>query len=275
MDIIFVRTRWHYDSYIDFWRLVELSGFPTCYTDEVAIDKDVVYIVSPYNGEWRPVIDSQRGRERKAKLYMINLERPSGSGSIERYIRDNREHIELGYLDNIFVCDANLSRITGFPFMMIGGHEDFGAVGNKNNKIYDFITLSCYSNHRAWMFQTPEKLYPVLGNMKVATNASPNNPLREILLMGTKAMLNIHQDGLPFCEPLRMIIAIMYGLPIFTEDCDTHLYCTYKFSKFSEYATTMKRMLDNDYSILYEEAIVARQIFSYDNSFRNSVMRAL
>ncbi len=34
-EITFVKTRHVYDSYTDFWRLVELSGFPTIYYDEL------------------------------------------------------------------------------------------------------------------------------------------------------------------------------------------------------------------------------------------------
>ena len=35
--IIFTRTRHTYDSYSDFWKLVELSGFNICFVDEIDI----------------------------------------------------------------------------------------------------------------------------------------------------------------------------------------------------------------------------------------------
>src|SRR5690606_2822228 len=50
-SIIFARTCTPYDSYQDFWRLVELSGFPTCFVDEIDVDSNNVYIFSPNNGE--------------------------------------------------------------------------------------------------------------------------------------------------------------------------------------------------------------------------------
>jgi len=277
MDIIFVKTRWVYDSYIDYWKLVELSGFPICYTDEVDMSRDVVYIVSPYNGEWRPHIDSQRqDREFKATSYMINLERPGGSGSTGKYILDNQEHISLGYLTNIFVADKKLSEMTGFPYMMIGGHPEFGEIGTIDEKAYDLMALCCYSLPRAWMFQTPEMMRPILGGMSVATNAHPDSEMRHTLLRATRAMLNIHQDGLPFCEPLRMIIAVSYGLPIFSEECENP-YNAYNFgiNGFSYYSGTMRYMLKHEYDRLHQEAFINKQLFSYENSFYNCVLRAV
>jgi len=275
MEIVFVRTRYHYDSYIDFWKLVELSGFPTCYTDEVNIHKNVTYLVSPYNGEWRPIIDA-KNTFRKARLFMLNLERPGGSGSLEKYISDNNEHIQLRYFDNIFVVDKELSRLSGFPYMMIGGHEGFGSIGNRFNKVYDIITLSCYSPARAWMFDNSQyKLHSHLGGMKMAPNA-PIGDLRDILLKSSKAILNVHQDNFNFIEPLRFIIAIMYGLPIFTEECDISNYPScHKFSKFSEYSHMIKDLLDNDYNRLYDEAIQARVLFTTEYTFRNMILRAI
>jgi hypothetical protein len=274
MEIIFVKTRWHYESYCDFWKLVTLSGFPTCYTDEIDISKEVIYLVSPYNGEWVPAVTSKDFFHRKARLYMLNLERPSGAGSWEKYIADNTELIQFGYFDDILVGDRYLADQTGFPYMLIGGHENFCNLGNNYNRVYDLITLSCYSLARAWMFQTPERLYRRLGGMKIAPNITASNGVRDVLLKGTKAMLNIHQDGLAISEPLRMILAVMYGLPIFTEDCESDYPC-HKFSRFNDYAHVIKDMLDNDYDELHTEAMHTRELFTTVKTFRNCVLKAI
>jgi hypothetical protein len=205
---------------------------------------------------------------------MINLERPGGSGSIEKYIADNREHINLGYLTNIFVTDRKLSELTGFPYLIVGGHEDFCNIEDTYEKNYDLIALCCYSLHRAWMFQTPEMLRPILGGMSVATNAPPTSPVRDTLLKTTKAMLNIHQDEFNFVEPLRMIVAVMYGMPIFSEECDNP-YNAHIFGKFSDYSYDIKDMLRHDYNRLHDEAMQTRYLFTHEHSFRNCVMRAI
>ena len=50
-DPVFVRTRHEYGSYQDYWRMVELAGFPTCYSDELDPASDNTYIVTVRNGE--------------------------------------------------------------------------------------------------------------------------------------------------------------------------------------------------------------------------------
>jgi len=51
---IFARTAHHYDSYTDYWRLVELSGFASVEVGEIDADNpDATYIVTPVNGEWQ------------------------------------------------------------------------------------------------------------------------------------------------------------------------------------------------------------------------------
>ena len=89
--IKFIKTRYQYDSYIDFFRLAELSSFETIYVDELDVSQDGVYITAPVNGEWRPHIDNQSKKARNAHLILWNLERPSGTGSVRQYAKDNRE----------------------------------------------------------------------------------------------------------------------------------------------------------------------------------------
>lgn len=205
---------------------------------------------------------------------MLNLERPGGSGSLHKYIEDNRAHIDLGFLDNVFVADKKLSELTGFPYFMLGGHENFCDIEDTYEKNYDLIALCCYSLHRAWMFQTPEMLRPILGGMSIATNAPPTSPVRDALLKTTKAMLNIHQDDFHFCEPLRMIIAVMYGMPIFSEECDNP-YNAHTFGEFSEYSHVIKDLLYHNYNRLYDEAIQTRYLFTHEYSFRNCALKAI
>src|SRR3972149_12259759 len=51
-DPIFVKTRYHYDPYVDFWDLVALSKFQSVYVDEMDLyDSEKLYMVSPHNGE--------------------------------------------------------------------------------------------------------------------------------------------------------------------------------------------------------------------------------
>lgn len=221
MKIIFVKTRWFYQSYTDFWHLVELSEFPTCFVDEMDInDPEAVYIVAPMNGEWRPFIDQQYlpNLQRKAKLILWNLERPGGSGTLQQYSNDNLALIGE-YVDKVVVSDRSLAFHCSLDYLTLGGHPDLGIPGSLSVKKYDVIHLSCYSNHRSWLFDAPDRPKSILdGNITVARNGWGQD--RHWSLQESRYMLNVHQDGFPFIEPLRFVLAAMYGLPIISEACN-------------------------------------------------------
>lgn len=229
-DIIFVKTRHQYDSYSDFWRLVELSGFQTVYVDQVDVELPVTYILSPHNGEWKSVIDHQRGRVRNARLINWNLERPGGSGGLDQYKRDNQQLLVDGYFDDIWVSDRELARRCKFSYVMLGGHKDFNsnyaflsAITTGFDKMYDIIHLSYNSPRRSMLFSAPGVCKPVVHTLTVAPNAWGSE--RHHYLQVSKFMLNIHQDDHQYIEPLRFVIAAMYKLPIITEYClDTYPY---------------------------------------------------
>src|ERR1700678_4271845 len=96
--IIFARTRHIYGSYTDFWKLVELSGFDTCYIDEIDISLENTYIFTPINGEYGAHILAQKNdpnKIRRAKLIWWNLERQL---SVDNSTIDN-------IIDEIWVSD--------------------------------------------------------------------------------------------------------------------------------------------------------------------------
>src|SRR5690242_6857119 len=79
-EILFCRTRYFYHSYQDLWKLVELSGFPSCYIDEIDLRADKIFIVPTINGEFRGHIQNQlaslNGEPKRAKIIWCNCERP-------------------------------------------------------------------------------------------------------------------------------------------------------------------------------------------------------
>ena len=217
-DIMFAQTRWNYHSYTDYWELVRLSGFPIVWLDEMDLYRhEVLYIVSPMNGEFEPFMEQHKDRFSKVMLW--NLERPSGSGGLQQYIDDNRKYIDKGYLDGIIVSDRALANDTGFTFVPLGSHIGLGRPGSARDRLlgYSLIHLSCYSNHRAWMFRTPSDPYIELEGLPVARNSW--GIARHRALMQTQYMLNVHQDDYLYMEPLRFSLAAAYGLPILSEQC--------------------------------------------------------
>ncbi len=152
-EITFVKTRHVYDSYTDFWRLVELSGFPTIYADELDISKDGVYITAPMNRDWRLHIrnEQREGKPINAHLVSWNIERPSGSaGSVLEYAKQNRylqyglwengkllsddnppEQSQGRFVDEVWVSDRRLADETEHAtrFVILGSDEGLGEPG--------------------------------------------------------------------------------------------------------------------------------------------------
>jgi len=151
-DITFVKTGHFYDSYIDFWTLVELSGFPIIPLSEVDISEHGVFIVSPMNGEWRPHINNQHkaGEPVNAHLILWNLERPEGSaGSIGQYAdqcrylqyglwengekikEENEEKVKAygRFIDEVWVSDARLADEIEQRFVVLGSDYGLGEPG--------------------------------------------------------------------------------------------------------------------------------------------------
>lgn len=269
-EIIFVKTRWYYQSYTDFWRLVELSGYPTCYVDEMDTDRDgVIYIICPMNGEVRPFMEMHS--KRTSKVYMWNLERPGGSGSLAQYTADNKLHLRDRILDGILVSDRMLAEHTDFHYVPLGSHAGLGYPGQQKLG-YSVIHLSCYSPHRDFMFYTPYMQKGHLGLYDVLDNGWDEE--RHNNLMRAVYMLNVHQDGFPYIEPLRFSLAAAYGLPILSETC----YDIYPYQEVDRYVSQSDDVMTllndphfGDESVYFEfhsAGLMMRKIMTSTMSFR-------
>lgn len=269
--ITFVRTRHKYDSYTDFFRLVELAEFPTIYVDEVDVSQHGVFIVAPMNGEWRPHIDNQEGRIRNAHLVLWNLERPSGSsGSIGYYGEANRDLIYNRHVDEVWVSDRRLADETTLRYVTLGSHKDLGAVGSIEEKHYSLV-------HMSYVVPRRETILKEFVDKRMAPNAWP--PQRHNILKKSKFAVNIHQDQHPFQEPLRFALFAAYGLPIISETIlDSFPYSeeTMVFSIYDHMVTNIKNILgDEDYNHYYQMGIKARELMTETYEFGKMVKEAI
>ena len=268
MDIIFVRTRYQYDSYTDFWKLVELSQFETCYVDEVDILKPRVFIVTPMNGEWCPHLNNQAGKPHNAHLIHWCLERPSGAGGIFYYGKTNRVKIYDRVLDDVWVSDKALASETMLRFIICG--SDYGLGEPSDNKLYDFCHISYITDRR-------KRIYYQFNPKVIGPNRWPwdTNPNRDYVLKHSRFALNIHKDSYPFQEPLRWALFAAYGLPMLTEEIkDAYPWhgevCI--FHPYDGIQGRLREMLDNDYTRWKEMGLRAREMMCGEFNFRKMVL---
>lgn len=195
MDPIFVKTRHHYGSYDDYWKLVEFSQFPTCFTEDIEWNSTNTYICTYFNfpnvnGKLEPF------PEHTCRMIFWDIERWSDDRPVdtrfdEQWISDRWYH----------------ERMPGSKFVILGtdGLDDSLAI----EKEYDFSTRS-YMNGR--------RDYIVAEFKNLGSTFAPNTMEdKHLELLQSRAMLCMHQDDLPMTEPLRYALAASYGLPILAE----------------------------------------------------------
>lgn len=201
-DIVFARTRHDYyhpkngtGSYYDYWRMVELNGYPTCFTDEIdAQDASKCYIFTPRNGEHE---NGWPGA--KARIIHWNLERHG--------------YAPLPGVSETWCSDKALADATGARYVLMGSDErlrtEFGQLSD--TKTID-LALFMYVTHRR------ERVINMLRDSGVTLAGGGWYQERHDLLSRCRAMLVIHQDDdAPWLAPQRFCIAAAYQLPVICE----------------------------------------------------------
>lgn len=205
MRIVFARTRYTYDSYTDYWKLVELEGFDTCFVDEIRLDADdTIFIVSPINGEVRPHLQNERTRvgTPSAKTIWWNLERPMGNPDT---IGDLTGYVNAAWVSDRAYADMDKR----FTFVVLGGHAGL-CEASAVDAVYDYAHMSYIHGRRQGFFELLQS-----HRLQEAPNCWGDKRAR--VLACSKMMVNVHQTDEMIGEPLRFVLAAAYKLPLVTE----------------------------------------------------------
>lgn len=217
---IFARTRYTYDSYSDFWKLVELSNFTTCYVDQIDLQSDNTYIVCPVNGELRPHVQHRRTLgPQTARIIWWNLERPDcpvdDSPNGVGYFKVIDEI--LNYVDDVWVSDRMYAALDSrMRFVPLGSHISLaGVISTTRWRQYDVTLMAAPVPRRDGVICELKQL-----GVTVAPNAWGAN--RHEILCSTPIMLNVHQheNPMPIGEPLRFALAAAYKMLVVSETVD-------------------------------------------------------
>lgn len=210
MRIVFAHPERDYDSYVDYRRLVDLSGFESVKVGQADPGAaDTVYVVSPVNRhlpEWPP-----RGR-RAAKFVYWNLERDDVPTVPVRDLPGFGVHASVGSVEHLFdavwVSDRHLASLDRrHTHVVMGGHPGLSP-GPAGAAVYDFCHMSYVHGRRR-----------VIGSLAREFRVGPNGfpPGRDAVLRSSRAMLNVHQTESAVGEPLRFALAAACGLPLLSE----------------------------------------------------------
>lgn len=199
-EVVFARPRHTYGSYSDFWRLVELSGFPIIYMDEIDADSDNIYIFSTPDTHWHDGTYHQGYPGARARMICYNLE----------WYADVDYRAIPGV--EIWSPDKWWAEKIGAKYVPMGSH---GGLCHEDGldwaKVYDVATLWAPSFRR----------YVGRGQLiSHGINIAPDGwgQARHELLSQSRCMVTVHQkDGLATVAPQRWCLAAAYGLPMITE----------------------------------------------------------
>jgi hypothetical protein len=210
-DIAFAHPHTKYDSYTDFRKLAELTGFEICNVDQININKKTIYIICPHNGEVTAALKVIPKNKRTCKVALWFLERPIGK--FEVFKARTKELLETEF-DYIIFSDRAMynyvKHLNGTKFVPCGSHTALGSLDHRD-KQFDFCHMSYVWGRRGNVI---DELTPCL---KVGPNCWGKD--RHEVLLKSRFMVNVHQDNDNFHEPLRFALCAAYGLPLISESC--------------------------------------------------------
>lgn len=204
--IIFAKTRHHYDSYVDFWQLVDLSSFATCYVDEIDFSTDHTYIFTPVNGEVLPHLQSESLKKKRATVIWWYLERFDASTVPVTDVLTQMSP----YVDRIWVSD--LETCKAYPqltYARFGSHPDLG-----NPPI---VPPRFHFTHQSYAWGRRKNMYNKLKESGLLEGPSSWGDERNSILRASRVMVNLQQYPAPVNAPIRFALAAAYHLPTVSE----------------------------------------------------------
>lgn len=258
-NIIFARPRHNYDSYTDLYRLIELSGYPLIYFDEVEPDSDNLYIMTVVNGE-----NMHGWRNPRARIVLWDLE-----------WRLDGEYPRIPGISRIWASDKWYAGQIGAQYVPLGSRAELAQdYPHVEGKAYDLALMMYLGPYRRNNLVNKIKS----DGLRIAPNAWGQD--RHDALCQSRAMLHIHQhDNIYTVAPLRFAIAAAYKLPIFSETIRDKGIITHSHLIEGSYQTLPK--LIYDWVLRYDQQHVQvkgdclHHVLCVENDFRTFVEAAV
>lgn len=258
--IIFCATQFYLDggyaSYRDFFKLVELAGYPVIPLSQLDPQSDNTYIITPLNSEWLDGWDNP-------SAHIIHWE-------LEWRI-DWRADVDTPRgVAETWVSDKAYAQRIGARYVPMGGDARINECPELYpSKVYDVALLS---------YQTPRRQVITRQLQECGLSIAPNSGLsgyvRSTVLNQSHVMTHTHQeDTTKGVAPLRWCIAAAHKLPIITEMIPDRGIFTPSYMVQAEYgylAAFTAQML-HDKRLLSDYAGALHQLLCVDYTFRAGV----
>lgn len=262
-DVYFVHTDYVYDSYTDFFSLARLSGYPVVSIDEMDIDSDNVYIITPLSGEWERRWDHPV----TAQIILFDLEWRLKESD---YAWPESALVTPPFVSRVWASDKWYAERIGAQYVPIGSHP--GLVGSAiTDQTFDVAPLAYRTGRRNAAFGQMER-----NGLTMVPNSWGD--ARDAALKASRAVVHVHQhDNVPTVAPLRFAIAAAWHKPLISEQVhergifeDAVLYAEY--SVLADYTAIMVRRYPD---LLQRKADELHELLCVDHSFKSYIEGAL
>lgn len=258
---IFVKTRYQdvgYHSYNDFWKLVELSGYSTCYVDQIdAYDPRKIYIITPLNDEWL-----QGWPGALARIIHFELE----------WRWDWRANVnEPPGVKEVWCGDKAYAQRIHADYVPLGSHAGLNELPNMPRHPYYDLCFMGYRDPARRAFLLRE-----IAGTGLTIAPDGWGVRRSEIMLQSACMAIIHQiDKANGIAPLRMCIAAAHRLPVITEVVDDAGIFTNAFMMQCDYATLPyflhDRIKDKDRQRFEDRGHALFDYLCHDYTFRMSI----
>jgi hypothetical protein len=254
-DVIFARPRHEYGSYVDLYRLIELSGYPLMYFDEIDPASDNVYICTMVNGE------NQNGwPDAAARIVLYDLE-----------WRLNGQYPVIPGVAEVWAADKWYAERIGARYVPLGSHPNLPPAPLQDcPKVWDVAMLAYLPPRR-------ERIVHECEQQGVSVAPRGWGLERHAILQQTKIMLHVHQhDGVSTVAPQRWAIAAAYRMPIISEQVEDKGIFGYSHGLWCDYGHLAEfARLWRDDARLGDYALALHDLLCYQLPFRRSMEQAL
>jgi len=253
---IFAHPRWDYQSYSDFKRIVELSGYQSCYMDEMDLQSDNTYIFSTPDTYW-------------------GHGWPDAKCRIIAYLFEWYTDVDYSAIPNveIWCADKYWANRIGARYVPMGSHADLNPRPQDSaDKVYDVCTLWAGSYNR---YHADDLMN------RVDLSRAPNGwgEERHRILSQSRMMVAVHQNPeAKTLAPQRWALAAAYKLPVISETladagllADVTIQCD--LEDVGEIAASWKRIENAGKLRAKGEAL--HQLLCHEYTFRKGIESAL
>lgn len=262
--VYFVKTVHHYDSYIDYWRLVELSGYPIIDYDAVDVGSDNCYIFTPINAEWET-----RWNDVPVKATMIAWDLEWRLKESD-YAWPESALTKPPFISRVWASDTWYAERIDAQYVPLGSHA--GLVGSAQTDDHFDAAVMAYTYGRR---QT------VIGSARdngvtIAPNAWGEE--RDAILKASSCVLHVHQhEKVHTVAPLRYALAAAYRKPLISESVfDMGIFAdSVLFAGAHEIGAYTALMLRRYGDLLQHKADMLHETLCLKNTFRSFIDAAL